>query len=263
VTAEVSDKDTANSITLLGTTVPGITKRRVQSTVDMNFGDTMVVAGMINSRVMSTYQKTPFLGEVPGLGLMFSKKVTQETETELVILITPEFGSSLAPAQVPYGGPGMFTTAPTDREMYLHGLIEVPKFGPNCGPECQPGQTFQPNQTFQGSGNSTGSPILSPTLSPAISPACAPNKDGLIGPPGTDSPGVAVPSPSSDPGVTKRTFSGSSWPSKPRGIASTKSKSQGTSTNTSSVQPAGFKSSTKSDRTLDKRSSDVKGDDQE
>ena len=102
VTAEVSDKDTANSITLLGTTVPGITKRRVQSTVDMNFGDTMVVAGMINSRVMSTYQKTPFLGELPGLGVMFSKKVVyQEAETELIILITPEFGSSLPSDQVP------------------------------------------------------------------------------------------------------------------------------------------------------------------
>lgn len=259
VTAEVSDKDTANSITLLGTTVPGITKRRVQSTVDMNFGDTMVVAGMINSRVMATYQKTPFLGEFPGLGTMFSKKVMQETETELVILITPEFGSSLAPGQVPPGGPGLNTTSPTDREMYLHGLIEVPRFGPDCGPECQPNSGYR----YQGGSCPPGTPMISPTLSPATVPECAPNGDGLIAPPGADSPGVVVPSPSSDSAVSKRTFSGSSWPSKSRAVTSTKSKNSGSSTDSSPVQTAGFKSLSKSERASDKRFPEKKSDTQD
>src|SRR5476651_353041 len=73
VTAEVSDKDVANAITLLGTTVPGITKRKVESTVDMNFGDTMVVGGLISTRETGTALKTSWLGELPGIGALFSK----------------------------------------------------------------------------------------------------------------------------------------------------------------------------------------------
>jgi pilus assembly protein CpaC len=251
VTAEVSDKDTANAITLLGTTVPGLTKRRVQSTVDMNFGDTMVVAGMINTRVAATFQKTPLIGEFPGVGAFFSKKVYQQTETELVILITPEFGSSLAPDQVPFGGPGMSTTAPTDRELYLHGLMEVPKYGPDCGPDCQMTPSMQyGGSTYSGSGMNASGPLITPTPSPA----CSPNSNGLISPPGTDSPGVTVPPPNADPGVSRKSSAGLK-----EGFAtSSKSKNPSKAASSSPIIPAGFNRFSKAEKSSQNRSSDKK-----
>jgi Flp pilus assembly secretin CpaC len=55
-----------------------------------------------------------------------------QVETELVILITPELVAPMAANQVPAGGPGTFTTFPTDRELYLDGYIEVPNYGDAC-----------------------------------------------------------------------------------------------------------------------------------
>lgn len=254
VTAEVSDKDTANSITLLGTTVPGITKRRVQSTVDMNFGDTMVVAGMISTRVTGTMQKTPFLGEFPLVGAMFSKKTMQQTETELVILITPEFGASLSPDQVPPGGPGLFTTAPTDRELYRDGIMELPKYGPDCGPDCRANLQGPYQGGYMGPGNGPA-PSISPT------PIYAPGADGLIAPPGAGNPGSVPPAPSSaDPSVSRRS---STWPEKSRLAKSTKSKDATGLNESDSVQPAGFKKPARPPKRSDNRTPDRKTDDRE
>jgi len=253
VTAEVSDKDTANSITLLGTTVPGITKRRVQSTVDMNFGDTMVVAGMISTRVTGTMQKTPFLGEFPLLGTMFSKKTMQQTETELVILITPEFGASLSPDQIPPGGPGLHTTAPTDRELYRDGIMELPKYGPDCGPDCRANSPGSYQGGYMGPGNGPA-PSVSPT------PIYAPGADGLIAPPGVGNPGSIPPAPSADPSVSRKS---STWPEKSRLARSTKSKDTSVASDSDSVQPAGFKKPVKPTKKPDNRTTDRRYDDRD
>jgi hypothetical protein len=34
--------------------------------------------------------------------------------------------------QIPHGGPGKFTDYPTDHELYLHNLLEVPLYGDEC-----------------------------------------------------------------------------------------------------------------------------------
>ena len=49
-----------------------------------------------------------------------------------MILITPELVAPLAENQVPAGGPGTYTTFPTDRELYFDGFIEVPNYGDAC-----------------------------------------------------------------------------------------------------------------------------------
>ncbi|WP_010583065.1 type II and III secretion system protein family protein [Schlesneria paludicola] len=262
VTAEVSDKDTANSITLQGTTVPGISKRKVQSTVDMNFGDTMVVGGLISTRVMGSNLKTPFLGELPLVGAMFRKTISQQSETELIILITPEFGNSMPSDQVPPGGPGMNTTVPTDRELYDYGLIEVPKYGPDCGTECDGNYLNRFQGDYQPSRSSIPiSPAVTPTPIMGTSPSSGmgtlpnPTSGGLISPsgPGTTSP--VPPPPSTENGLSRRTRSAKppsrSKPPTTRGLQDT---------DESSVQPAGFKKSPKSERTTETQSKSQKRD---
>ena len=50
VQPEVSERDFSNAVQVAGTTVPGLTVRRANTAVEMNFGETMVIAGLISSR---------------------------------------------------------------------------------------------------------------------------------------------------------------------------------------------------------------------
>lgn len=137
---EVSDKDNSVAVTTNGITVPGLTVRRVNTQVEMKFGQTLMLAGLISSRQTATTHKIPFLGEIPYIGAAFSRKRYDEAETEVVITVTPELVAPLDEGQVPPGGPGRFTDTPTDREFMAYGLVEVPNYGGHC-PTCGPGQT--------------------------------------------------------------------------------------------------------------------------
>ncbi|QDT97643.1 type II and III secretion system protein family protein [Gimesia aquarii] len=136
VQPEVSERDFSNAVQVAGTTVPGLTVRRANTAVEMNFGETMVIAGLISSRKTAETSKTPFLGELPVIGAAFRRVKYNEGETELVIMVTPELVSPLKSGQTPPGGPGLFTATPTDRELYLDGVLEVPNYGDDC-PECR------------------------------------------------------------------------------------------------------------------------------
>jgi pilus assembly protein CpaC len=132
VQTEVSERDFSNAVTVGGVTVPAFTVRRASTEVEMNFGETMVLAGLITRREDATTAKIPWLGEMPWIGAAFSRKRYTEAETELIILITPEHTAAMSPEQIPYGGPGKFTDNVTEKELYFHNLLEVPKYGDEC-----------------------------------------------------------------------------------------------------------------------------------
>ena len=132
VKTEVSERDFSNAVTIDGVTVPAFTVRRASTEVEMNFGETLVLAGLISRRDDATTAKVPFLGELPWVGAAFSRKRYTEAETELIILITPEYTAPMSAEQIPYGGPGKFTDTITDRELFFHNLLEVPKYGDEC-----------------------------------------------------------------------------------------------------------------------------------
>lgn len=147
---EVSERDFTNQVTASGLNVPGFTVRRANTQVEMKFGETLMIAGLISTRASATMEKVPFLGELPYLSTLFSRKRYEEVETELVILVTPEFVAPLDSAQVPAGGPGMFSDTPIDRELW-NGMMEVPNYGEpcqNCPPSIQPGQSTQPRRAL-------------------------------------------------------------------------------------------------------------------
>jgi pilus assembly protein CpaC len=152
VMPEVSERDFANSITLQGTTVPALTTRKVNTQVEMRFGQTLMLAGLLSSRQTGQAQKVPLLGELPWAGTFFRRIQYDDVETELVILLTPELVAPLEAGQLPQGGPGLFTTYPTDRELFFDGMIEVPSYGDECnncgalgfcGPACKSGHQAQ------------------------------------------------------------------------------------------------------------------------
>lgn len=136
--SEVSDRDLNNSVELQGFTVPALTQRRANTQVELNFGETLIIAGLISQSQAGGTSKVPVLGDIPYIGAAFSRKSFQETETELVIMVTPELVAPMTPDQIPPGGPGLFTDTPTDREFYLYNLLEVPSYGPHCEGQCPP-----------------------------------------------------------------------------------------------------------------------------
>ena len=71
------------------TGVPGFKTRKVDTTVELADGETLVIAGLLAHTTSSSDSKIPALGDIPGLGFLFSNLSREKTETELVIFITP------------------------------------------------------------------------------------------------------------------------------------------------------------------------------
>lgn len=133
IAPEVSARDVSNAVNVNGFVVPGLSVRRVNTQVEMRFGETLMIGGLISTLRTGNTSKVPFLGELPWIGAAFSRKSYNEGETELLILVTPQLAGAMAPSQVPPGGPGLNTDIPVDSELYFDGLLEVPMYGPDCG----------------------------------------------------------------------------------------------------------------------------------
>ncbi|HLJ09753.1 MAG TPA: hypothetical protein VKU82_01120, partial [Planctomycetaceae bacterium] len=133
VSPEVSSKDLSNTVVVQGITVPSLITRRVNTEVEMNFGETLIIAGLISKSVQANTQKIPFLGELPWIGAAFRRVNHNEAETELIVLVTPELVSPVDESQLP-DGPGQGTVSPTDRELYFNGYLETPRYARDPDP---------------------------------------------------------------------------------------------------------------------------------
>ena len=89
VLSEVSALDPQISVTVSGTTVPGLSVRRADTTVELASGGTLVMAGMIEDQTKHTISGLPGMMELPILGALFKSRDYQNSQTELVFLVTP------------------------------------------------------------------------------------------------------------------------------------------------------------------------------
>jgi type II secretory pathway component GspD/PulD (secretin) len=84
----VSNPDPSVAISIGGTTVPGLSAREAISKVEVNDGETVVLAGIKQSRRSKVVTKVPILGSIPLLGLLFRHKDEEVTQTSLVFFVT-------------------------------------------------------------------------------------------------------------------------------------------------------------------------------
>ena len=70
--------------------LPEIAKRMVSTTLKVRDGQTVVLGGLYQKRQARNVSKVPLLGHIPLLGMLFTKKTTEDIETEVVIFITPK-----------------------------------------------------------------------------------------------------------------------------------------------------------------------------
>ncbi len=89
VKPEVSELTSAGSIILNNISVPALTTRRAETTVEVASGQSFAIAGLIDNKQSQTVNKYPLLGDLPILGSLFRSDRFQNGQTELVIIITP------------------------------------------------------------------------------------------------------------------------------------------------------------------------------
>ncbi len=89
VKPEVSQLSANGALTLNGLTVPALTTRRVETTVDLASGQSFAIAGLLQSGGRQDLRKFPGLGDVPILGELFRSRRFERNETELVVIVTP------------------------------------------------------------------------------------------------------------------------------------------------------------------------------
>lgn len=68
----------------------GFKTRKVDTTVELADGETLVIAGLLSHTTATDDTIVPGIGEIPGIGLLFSSIKRTKRNTELVIFITPK-----------------------------------------------------------------------------------------------------------------------------------------------------------------------------
>jgi pilus assembly protein CpaC len=89
VRPEVSQLSEAGAITLNNITVPALTTRRAETTIELASGQSFAIGGLLNNNQTQSVNKFPFLGDMPVLGPLFRSTRFQNNQSELVIIITP------------------------------------------------------------------------------------------------------------------------------------------------------------------------------
>ena len=90
VAPEVSSLDYANGVVLNGFTVPALDTRKVQTEIELENGQSFAIAGLMNNNLNETIDKVPGLGNIPLLGKLFQSRALTKSNSELLIIVTPE-----------------------------------------------------------------------------------------------------------------------------------------------------------------------------
>jgi pilus assembly protein CpaC len=120
---QFSELNRATGVSVLGTSVPGLNIRSAQTVVALREGQTLAIAGLLQTRTEGTTTRIPLIGDIPVIGQGFSRNRFTTSETELIVLVTPELVEAVDPTQVP-PSPGDLVLEPNDAEFYLLGRLE-------------------------------------------------------------------------------------------------------------------------------------------
>ncbi len=90
VKPEVSQPDYAAGVSMFGFTIPAFVTRRAETMVQLKDNQTLIIAGLILHQKTTQVQKVPYLGDLPYLGGLFRNTSYNNTETDLVISVTPQ-----------------------------------------------------------------------------------------------------------------------------------------------------------------------------
>ena len=97
VMPEVSSLDFAHGLTFQGFSIPALATRRIQTEIELESGQTFVIAGLLDNETTDNMSKIPGLSAIPLLGKLFTTKSVNRQNSELMVLVTPGDRASHSP----------------------------------------------------------------------------------------------------------------------------------------------------------------------
>ena len=125
VKPEVSQISSQGAITISGLSIPALTVRRADTTIELGSGQSFAIAGLLQNNDSNDIQRFPGLGDVPVLGALFRSSSFQRQESELLIVVTPYIVRPIDdPRSIRY--PTDAWQPATDLERIMFGLVASP-----------------------------------------------------------------------------------------------------------------------------------------
>lgn len=126
VKIEVSELNPASGLTIgAGTpssiTLPGLTVRRSDTTVELPSGGAMMIAGLLQESTRQAVDALPGMTNLPVLGSLFRSRDYQMGETELVVIVEPYIVNPTAPARMQTPADGLRIA--TDAQSIFFGQL--------------------------------------------------------------------------------------------------------------------------------------------
>ncbi len=194
VTPEVSSLDFANGLVFQGFTIPALSTRRVQTEIELEEGQSFVIGGLLDRRVTEQLSKIPGLGDVPLLGKLFTSRNLNKTNTELLVMVTPQLvrpipkGQSAPEIKMPRKAlEAEYTTSPQNPGMDVTGPVPVKPPADTIPVE----QLLQNQKALPGATQQQGAPQIQ--FVPMLTPPGQPPQPTSPPTPGAPPPSAAAP----------------------------------------------------------------------
>jgi pilus assembly protein CpaC len=143
VKPEVSQLSAVGAVSMGGYTIPALTTRRAETTVELGSGQSFMIGGLLQNSNDNQIDKAPGIGDLPVIGTLFRSNAFKRNQTELVIVVTPYLVKpvdSLAQIALPTDG----YAQPTDLGRVLLGKLASSDTSPRPVPTMAPPADAQP-----------------------------------------------------------------------------------------------------------------------
>ena len=180
VAPEVSALDYANAVTFEGFTIPALTTRKVQTEVELESGQSFVIAGLLDNTMTETLNKIPGLANIPLLGKLFQTRSRSKDNSELLVIVTPEVVRPVPAGQplpeLSYPQPFLKTNSPMPMQQpeidKTRAVAEQPRL------ESIPLEQLVQSQQQLQAVSPTAAPVVKKEAAPVEQPAAKPAPPG-------------------------------------------------------------------------------------
>jgi len=121
---EVSQMDPSTTIQIGGLSIPSLTVRRANTTIELRDGQSFAIAGLLQTITTADQSQFPWLGDVPVLGALLRSSSYQKKETDLAIIVTPHLVQPARPGDE-LKTPVDNVVAGNDTDVFLKGRLEL------------------------------------------------------------------------------------------------------------------------------------------
>lgn len=120
IVSEVSQLSAAGAVSFSGFSIPALTTRQAETTVNLGSGQSFAIAGLLQNTTNQTVERFPGLGDIPVLGALFRSSRFQNEQSELLVIVTPYL---VRPVSTQIAAPTDGFQPPSDADRVIHGHL--------------------------------------------------------------------------------------------------------------------------------------------